>query len=197
PYKGMKVAGRVGQLIGWLAIASGLLPLVVFGGGLNFWNILIGWFLLQNASQAAQYGVVLDRLAGLTASDAVSTNSPVVAASSTLREFADQRILDQRAWQKFLVTNVEEQLIGTLAIEDLRAIPSERWSETLVQSLVKPLDPSLTVQSDRPLSEVVTLLEERKLTALSVVRENNILVGLLEKTAIVKLLQNRVQAAPA
>lgn len=197
PYKGMKIAGRVGQLIGWLAIASGLLPLVVFGGGLNFWNILIGWFLLQNAGQAAQYGMVLDQLAGLTASDAVSRNSPVVAASSTLREFADQRILDQRAWQKFLVTNDEGQLIGTLAIEELSAIPSERWSETLVQSLVKPLNPSLTVQSDRPLSEVVTLLEERKLTALSVVRENNILVGLLEKTAIVKLLQNRVQAAPA
>ncbi|MBD1854884.1 MULTISPECIES: CBS domain-containing protein, partial [Leptolyngbya] len=197
PYKGMKVAGRVGQLIGWLAIASGLLPLVVFGGGLNFWNILIGWFLLQNASQAAQYGVVLDRLAGLTASDAVSTNSPVVAASSTLREFADQRILDQRVWQKFLVTNAEGQLLGTLSIEDLKAIPSDLWSETLVQTLVKPLDPSLMVQSDRPLSEVATLLEERKLTALSVVQENNILVGLLEKTAIVNLLQNRAYAVPA
>lgn len=197
PYKGMKFAGRVGQLIGWLAIASGLLPVVLFGSGLNFWNILIGWFLLQNAGQAAQYGVVLDQLAGLTAADAVSTNSPVVAASSTLREFADQRILDHRAWQKFLVTNSDGQLVGTLAIEDLKAIPSEQWSEILVQTLVKPLDPSLTVQSDLPLSEVVTLLEERKLTALSVVQENNILVGLLEKTAIVNLLQNRVQAAPA
>ncbi|MGG6267498.1 site-2 protease family protein [Leptolyngbya sp. AN03gr2] len=197
PYKGMKFAGRVGQLIGWLAIASGLLPLVVFGSGLNFWNILIGWFLLQNASQAARYGVVLDQLAGLTAADAVSASSPVVNASSTLREFADQRILDQRVWQKFLVTNSEGQLIGTLFIDDLKAIPSDLWSETLVQSLVKPLDPSLMVQSDRPLSEVVTLLEERKLTALSVVQENNVLVGLLEKTAIVNLLQNRVQAAPA
>lgn len=197
PYKGMKFAGRVGQLIGWLAIASGVLPLVVFGSGLNFWNILIGWFLLQNAGQAAQYGVVLDKLAGLTASDAVSASSPVVSASSTVREFADQRILDQRIWQKFLVTNSDGQLIGTLSIDDLKAIPSERWSETFVQSLVKPLDPSLMVQSDRPLSEVVTLLEERKLTALSVVQENNVLVGLLEKTAIVNLLQNRVQAAPA
>ncbi|MEP0920003.1 site-2 protease family protein [Leptolyngbya sp. DQ-M1] len=197
PYKGMKFAGRVGQLIGWLAIASGLLPLVVFGSGLNFWNILIGWFLLQNASQAAQSGVVLDKLAGLTASDAVSASSPVVAASSTLRAFADQRILDQRVWQKFLVTNSDGQLIGTLAIDDLKAIPSELWSETLVQSLVKPLDPSLMVQSDRPLSEVVTFLEERKLTALSVIQEDNVLVGLLEKTAIVNLLQNRVQTAPA
>lgn len=100
-------------------------------------------------------------------------------------------------WQKFLVTNSDGQLIGTLSITDLKAIPSELWSETLVQSLVKPLDSSLMVQSDRSLSEVVTLLEERKLTALSVVQENNVLVGLLEKTAIVNLLQNRVQAAPA
>ncbi|MEX0269172.1 site-2 protease family protein [Leptolyngbyaceae cyanobacterium UHCC 1019] len=197
PYKGMKFAGRVGQVFGWLAIASGILPLVLFGAGINFWNVLIGWFLLQNAGQAAQYGTVQDKLAGLTAADAVIADSPVVAQSLSLREFADQRILDTKNWRKFLVTDDGGQLIGAIAIEDLKTIPSALWAETIVQTLVTPIEPSLTVVGDRPLSEVVQLLEERKLTALSVVQSNGMLVGLLEKTAIIDLLKNRVEATPA
>jgi len=66
-----------------------------------------------------------------------------------------------------------------------------------VQTLITPIEPSLTVEGDRPLSEVVQLLEERKLTALSVVQPNGVLVGLLEKTAIINLLKNGVAATPA
>ena len=197
PYKGMKFAGRVGQVFGWLAIASGILPLALFGAGINFWNVLIGWFLLQNAGQAAQYGTVQDKLAGLTAADAVVADSPVVAQSLTLREFADQRILDTKNWRKFLVTDDSGQLIGAIAVDDLKTISSTLWSETLVQALVTAIEPSLTVEGDRPLSEVVQLLEERKLTALSVVQPNGMLVGLLEKTAIIDLLKNGVAATPA
>lgn len=197
PYKGMKFAGRVGQVFGWLAIASGILPLALFGAGINFWNVLIGWFLLQNAGQAAQYGTVQDKLAGLTAADAVVADSPVVAQSLTLREFADQRILDTKNWRKFLVTDDSGQLIGAIAVDDLKTISSTLWSETLVQALVTTIEPSLTVEGDRPLSEVVQLLEERKLTALSVVQPNGMLVGLLEKTAIIDLLKNGVAATPA
>lgn len=198
PYKGMKFAGRVGQVFGWVAIASGLLPLVLFGSGVNFWNVLIGWFLLQNAGQAAQYATVQDRLAGLTAADAVIAESPVVAAALTLREFADQRVLESRNWRQFLVADADGHLLGTIAVDDLRTIPSEQWAETTVQACVTPIEPSLVVDSDRPLVEVMKLLSERQITALSVVRANGSLVGLLEKAAIIQLLQgNHPIATPA
>lgn len=197
PYKGMKFAGRVGQVFGWVAIASGLLPLVLFGAGVNFWNVLIGWFLLQNAGQAAQYATVQDRLAGLTAADAVIAESPVVSATLSLREFADQRVLDGRNWRQFLVADADDQLLGTIAVEDLGRIPREQWEDTTVQALVSPVESSLVVESDRPLSAVVKLLEERHITALSVVRRNGSLVGLLEKAAIIQLLQRDPLATPA
>jgi Zn-dependent protease/CBS domain-containing protein len=197
PYKGMKFAGRVGQVFGWVAIASGLLPLVLFGGGVNFWNVLIGWFLLQNAGQAAQYATVQDRLAGLTAADAVLAESPVVAASLTLREFADQRVLESRNWRQFLVADADGQLVGTIAVDDLRTIPSDQWATTTVQACVTPIEPALVVDSDRPLVEVMKLLAERQITALSVVRANGSLVGLLEKAAIIQLLQGNPVATPA
>jgi Zn-dependent protease len=197
PYKGIKFAGRVGQVFGWAAIASGLLPLVLFGAGINFWNVLIGWFLLQNAGQAAQYATVQDRLAGLTAADAVIAKSPVVADTLTLREFADQRLLDDRNWRNFLVAAEDGQLLGTIAVDDLRRIPCDQWSDMTVKACMTPVESSLVVESDRPLSDVVKLLEERQITAMSVVRKNGSLVGLLEKAAIIQLLQRDTVATPA
>ncbi len=44
PYKGVRFASRVGQFFGWTAIASGLLPFLLYGSFGNFWNLLIGWF---------------------------------------------------------------------------------------------------------------------------------------------------------
>ena len=58
---------------------------------------------------------------------------------------------------------------------------------------MKQIEQSTTVQSDQPLLEVVRLLETQKLSALTVIRENGLLVGILEKAAIINLLQKKVQ----
>ena len=39
PYKGVVFASRIGQAFGWLAIASGIIPLLLFGSFGNFWNL--------------------------------------------------------------------------------------------------------------------------------------------------------------
>lgn len=197
PYKGVTFASRVGQIFGWVAIASGLIPLLFFGSFANFWNLLIGFFLLQNAGNAAQYARVQEQFTGLTAADAVSLNSPIVSADLSLREFADQRILNNQDWRRFLVTDENGKLVGAININDLRMISPTQWSETQVREIMKPIAETTTVASDKPLLEVVQLLEQQKLSALPVIRDNGVLVGLLEKTAIIQLLQNRTQATPA
>jgi CBS domain-containing protein len=53
------------------------------------------------------------------------------------------------------------------------------------------------VKSDQPLLEVVKLLEQGKLSALAVIRDNGALVGILEKASILNLLEKRAQANPA
>jgi len=197
PYKGVRFASRVGQFFGWAAIASGLLPFLLYGSFGNFWNLLIGWFLLQNAGRAAQFATVQEQLTGLTAADAVTPNSPIVSNHLSLREFADQRILNRDSWDRFLVTNVEGQLLGEMTIDALKSIPVERWSEMQVGELVQPIDTSKTVLSQKPLLDVVKLLEEKQLNALTVIRDNGTPVGLLEKPSIINLLQRRPQVNPA
>ncbi|BAY90970.1 MULTISPECIES: site-2 protease family protein [unclassified Tolypothrix] len=197
PYKGVTFASRVGQIFGWVAIASGLLPILFFGSFANIWNLLIGFFLLQNAGNAAQFARVQEKLTGLTAADVVTPNSPIVSANLTLREFADERILSGEQWHRFLVTDDEGQLVGAIAAHDLRTIPTAEWSETQVKQVMRPIAESTTVQSDKPLVEVVQLLEQQQISALPVIRENGVLVGILEKAAIIQLLQRRSQFNPA
>jgi Zn-dependent protease/CBS domain-containing protein len=197
PYKGVRFASRVGQIFGWVAVASGLIPLLVAGSFANFWNLLIGFFLLQNAGRAAQFAKVQEQLAGLTAADAVTENSPIVSANLTLREFADEQLLSGQNWQRFLVTDDNGQLVGAISVDSLRSIPTVLWSETQVKNVMRPLDEFSSVSSEQTLWEAVQLLEERKLSALPVVRENGVLVGILEKSAIMQLLYRKAQANPA
>lgn len=191
PYQGVAVASRAGQVIGALAIASGLLPLLLYGSFGNFWNLLLGGFLLQNAGQAAQFANVQQQFEGLTAADAISENSPVVAAHLSLREFADHQILNPHGWRKFLVVNEEGKLLGEATIDVLRQVAPDQWATTLVGELARPIDTTCLVESDQPLLDVARKLEEQRLSNLTVVRENDLLVGLLEKASILSILQRR------
>ncbi|HIK28658.1 MAG: site-2 protease family protein [Oscillatoriaceae bacterium SKW80] len=190
PYKGIIFASRVGQLFGWLAIISGL----IFG---QFWNILIGWFLLQNAGYSAQNAAVQDKLAGLTAADAVTPDSPIVSEHLSLREFANDYVIGKKTWRKFLVTNEQGQLVGAIATDELKAIPTNLWAQTPVKQLTKPLQLPPSVTPERSLLEVATILEQKKLSELIVIGENGIVVGLIEKAGIIRLLQEKAQVNPA
>ncbi|GAA6620389.1 site-2 protease family protein [Scytonema sp. NUACC26] len=197
PYQGVVFASRVGQIFGWIAIASGLLPLLLSGSFANFWNLLVGFFLLQNAGNAAQFARVQEKLTGLTAADAVTTDSPIVCAHLTLREFADERILGWQKWNRFLVTDDNGQLVGAVSIDNLRAIPTALWSETRIEEVMRPIEQLVTVKSDQSLMDAVQLLEQRKLSTLAVIRDNGVLVGLLEKASVLNLLYKKAQANAA
>ncbi|MBD0307750.1 MAG: site-2 protease family protein [Microcoleus sp. T1-bin1] len=190
PYKGVIFASRVGQIIGWIAIATG-----IFG---NIWNLVIGWFLLQNAGKSAQYATVQNQLAGLTAADALTPESPIVPEDLSLREFANNYVIGKdQTWRRFLVTDDGGQLVGAIDLDDLKTIPTGRWPEVLVKELVKPIEFSTTVKPELSLLEVVTLLEQLKVQELPVIRENGVLLGLVEKAEIARLLQRPDRANPA
>jgi Zn-dependent protease/CBS domain-containing protein len=192
PYKGMVFASRVGQLIGWTAISLGAASIIGLSPIGNIWTLLIGLFLLQNANRTAQFGEIQGRLNGLTAEDAVTNNSPIVNAATSLREFADEALLSGNVkWRKFLVVNQDDELVGAVLLDTLKQVPREHWSETTVADIMGPVENLARVSSSQPLMEVIQTLETQKVHTLAVVRENGALVGLLEKAAIQNLLQRK------
>ncbi|MCU0518181.1 MAG: site-2 protease family protein [Oscillatoria sp. Prado101] len=182
PYKGVVFASRAGQILAWIAIISGL----VFG---RLWNVLIGWFLLGNAGRSAQYATLQNKLAGLTAADAVTPDSPIVSERLSLRDFANDYIIGKPSRSKFLVTNDFGQLSGAIAVDDLKTVPTNFWPHTQVRELALPVELSTTVKPQQSLLEVVALLETQKVTELPVIRDNGEIVGLVRKDEIIRLIQ--------
>jgi Zn-dependent protease len=194
PNKGVIFAGRVGQVFGWLAVTIGVLAVLGISPIGSFWTLLIGGFLLQNAGFAAQSATVQEKLSKYTAEDAVIPNSPIVTGNLSLREFVNDYVIGKNQWRKFLVTNDRGHLLGAIATEDLKQIPTSQWTERLVEELTQPLDTITVIKSDRSLLEVVQLIEKEKIGEIAVVRENGVVVGLLEKAAIIDFLQKQAQA---
>jgi Zn-dependent protease len=195
PNKGIIFASRVGQFFGWLAVAwgvVGILNIAPVGG--NFWNLLIGWFLLQNAGFSAQSAQLNETLSGFTAEDAVVPNSPIVSADLTLRDFANNYVIGQTKWRKFLVTDETGKLLGSIDVSNLKTIPTSQWTEAKIRELIQPVSKNATVESSLSLLEVIKLLEAQEVKQLTVVRPNGVVVGLLEKASIVNLLQRKAIA---
>ncbi len=197
PNKGLLLASRVGQFFGWLAVIVGILSVLGISPIGSFWTLLIGWFLLQNAGLSAQSAVVQEKLSGFTAEDAVVSDSPIVASDLTLREFANNYVIGNDRWTKFLATDNEGKLLGTIAVADLKGVFTSAWTQTLVSELIKPLSDNTTIRPDQSLLEVVKLLEKKGVNQLPVVRDNGVVVGLLEKASILDLLQQEAQAKTA
>ncbi|HBB32036.1 MAG TPA: site-2 protease family protein [Cyanobacteria bacterium UBA8803] len=197
PYKGIVFASRVGQFLGWIGISLGVLSILGLSSFGSFWTLLIGLFLLQNAGRSAQSATIQEKLMGLKAEDAVIPNSPIVSADLSLREFVNNYVIGKEEWHKFLVTDEAGRLLGAIAIDDLRSIPTSNWPITPVRDLMKPIDAATIVPPDRALLEVIMLLEQGKFTQLPVVRDNGVVVGILEKASILSLLEKRSQAYPA
>ncbi|MGK7908613.1 MAG: site-2 protease family protein [Synechococcus sp.] len=193
PYRGVKFASRMGQLFGWTAVIFGLLSVFGLSSVGSIWTLLIGWFLLQNASRSAQSADVQEQLTGLTAGDAVIPESPIVSAEISLRDFADELVLSKGNWRRFIVTDTVGRLMGEIAADTLKSVPNELWSQTRVKDLLKPVDQTAIVPSSQPLLEILQKLEQQQRSEFWVTAEDGGVLGLLRKASIRQLLQSKPQ----
>jgi predicted transcriptional regulator len=175
-------------------VGLGMLSVLGLSNIGSFWTLIVGWFLLQNAGRSAQAASVQEQLSGLTAADAMTPNSPVVSAELSLREFANNHVIgNPMNWKKYLVTDADGKMVGEILVDAMKTIPTNDWWNVQVKELVQPAEQLGTVAIDMPLLEVVTLLEEKNVQTLAVLKDGTVLAGLLEKDSIIKLLQQRFE----
>lgn len=194
PYKGVAFASTVGQVFGWIGVLLGIasiLGLTEFG---SIWTLLIGWFLLQNAGRSAQSAAIQEQLSGLTAADAVYTESPIVSADLSLREFANTYIIGSKVnWRKFLVVDADGQLIGDIEVDAMKTVPTNDWWDVPVRELTKPIEKVQKIPATESLLDIMPLVQAEEPGVLTVVKEDGSVVGLIEKDSIFELMQRRSQ----
>jgi CBS domain-containing protein len=179
----------VGQVFGWLAIGIGSLGILRVLPIGDFWTVLVGWFLLQNAGFSARNAQVKESMEAYTAEDAVIPNSPIVPEALNLREFVNNHVIGKTPWRKFLVTNAIGQLVGSLEVDSLKTIPTSDWTAFSVHDVMQAPDSLKTVNATQSLFAVAQRLDLEKIPQLAVVRDSGEVLGLLEKASIIQCLQ--------
>jgi Zn-dependent protease len=181
-----RLTGRCGQIIGGALIAFGLFIAIsradFFTG---FWMILIGLFLYDAAA-----GIIKDirRQAHVSVMD-VMMLPPTVSPETDLMHFVDH-ILPVHRLAVFPVV-VDKQLYGMLALEDMKPIPRERWRETSIRDVMRPVAADHFVETDASLAEARELMRRNGIGAIGVLDQDGRLVGFIGGGAMRGRASNR------
>lgn len=174
-------AGIVGILIGGMLVVFGVYIMISPNWRaaqpyfMGVWSILVGLFLLDTALKVVR-NANSARL--VTVAEAMS---PPVALEPVLSisKFVDD-ILPLHRQTSFPVA-VSGQLHGILALEDLKALPRERWATTMVQAVMRPVEAKYFVQLGTTLDSAQAVMKENGVGALAIVDQRGQLVGFLQR----------------
>jgi Zn-dependent protease/CBS domain-containing protein len=131
-----QIAAVGGQIFGWLLIAFGVLSLfnIIHGGAFNgIWFAFIGWFLVSAARSSYQQVLLRETLSHVPISDVMNNQVEAVPADISVDHLVTEYFLRESA--SALPVERNGQLLGMVSVEDVRALPRERWSSTLVAEI--------------------------------------------------------------
>jgi Zn-dependent protease len=167
-----RIAGLGGQLIGGaLVVFGGYFYLVWRDPFMGLWLALVGFFLFDAAR-----AVTRPRKSLKTAGDAMT--APVsVEPDSTVSHFIDH-VLPLHRQEAFTVAHAR-RLQGILTLADLKSLPRERWHNTRIRDVMRPVEPGLFVEPSTPLARAERLMNENGAGALAVIDGAGELVGFL------------------
>lgn len=168
------LTGRFGQIIAVVMVGFGLL--ITLGRGdlfTGFWTVLVGIFLFDSARGIIRQVGDLERL---IVEDVMRLPVPVRPEMS-VQEFID-RVLPAHRQTVFPVA-ADRQLYGMLALEDLKGLPREKWRQTEIQTVMRPITTEYFVETDTPVKYARELMRENDLGALGVIDASGKLVGFL------------------
>ena len=183
-----RVAALTGQIIAYLLILIGIW--IFFVGDIldGIWFGFIGWFLLSAAQSANAQGMLTSVLSGVTVGEVMNPKPATVPADISLQQLVDAYFLP--GGLRYALVMQADHLVGLMTLGDIRHIPREQWGQVPVSTAMIPLSRLHVVTPQQSLSDVLPLMAGRDVNQLPVL-ENDALVGILSRDAIVHYLEVR------
>jgi Zn-dependent protease/CBS domain-containing protein len=170
-----RIASIGGQLIGGsLLVFGGYFYLRVGDPFMGLWIAVVGIFLFDAARAVVGGGRRGRRLR--TVGDAMS--APVAVEPDALVSYFVDNVLSVHRQEAVAVARAE-RLHGILTLRDLRQLPRERWHQTRVSEVMRPVASDLFVDPSTPLARAEKLMAENGAGALAVINAAGELVGFL------------------
>jgi Zn-dependent protease/CBS domain-containing protein len=186
-FSGVHWAARSGQILGWLAIILGVFFAFTTEEFGFFWMALIGWFVLRNATAYDTMTNLQETLLQLTAADAMTREFRVIDANMTLRQFADDYLLEAKEAQVYFAAS-DGRYRGLVLPDDLRSVERSLWENQTVHSIAKPLDQIDTVFEKSSLIDAINQLETKQLRRITVLSPAGAVAGIIDRGDIVKAI---------
>jgi Zn-dependent protease/CBS domain-containing protein len=186
-------ASRVGQLVAWLLIITGIamvfgVQVPFFGTGLlgGLWLAFIGWFLNSAAIQSYQQVVIRDVLEGVHVERMMRSSPPTVSPDISVDNLVYDEVM--RTDEHAFPVQQDGRLLGLVTLEDIRKVPRPEWPQVRVGQIMTPAEELLVVRPHDDASEALQKLSQRDVRQLPVMR-NGDMVGLLRRQDIMRWLQ--------
>lgn len=191
-FQGVRWAAKTGMTLGSLAIALGLVLVLLTGEFGAIWLTLIGGFIFRNASAYDQLTTLQEALLQLMASDAMTREFRVVDANQTLQSFAQEYILEDIQTPMPYYAAANGRYRGLIAIENLHVVERSLWETQTLESIVRPLSEIPTVEEKTSLLKVITTLEANKLNRLTVLSPAGAVAGVIDRGDIVRAMAKKL-----
>lgn len=185
-----RIATRVGQGIGYLFILGGILIIFFlrdawFSG---LWLAFIGWFLESAASSSYRQSKWRDALHGFSASQVMTTDSPVVPSDITVSQLVQGYIFTS-GYHFFIIAD-EGRLEGILTLGNIKSVPQQRWNVTQVREIMTPVDKLKVAHPDQDALSILEQMDENDINQIPVVSGGRV-IGLVARDNLIRFLRIR------
>ena len=172
-----RLAGICGMLIAAILIIFGVYMAIApnfHSYFMGFWSVLVGVFLFDAAYSVVKH--VQGRLQNVVRE---AMSAPFSIEPDLLISNLIDSVLPMHRQVAFPVAH-ERQLHGMLSLEDLKALPRERWHLTRARDVMRPIAPRFFVEPNARLEYARELMKVNGIGSVAVVGKNGELVGFLQ-----------------
>lgn len=192
-FQAVHLAARTGQILGYCAIAFGLLVDYLTGELVTgLWIALLGWFCIRNATSYDRVSTLQQTLLEITASETMTRDFRVVDADQTIRSFADLYLLETSHSQVYFAES-DGRYRGMVSIDDLRVIERSEWETQTLNDIVHPLTEIPSVTESTTIANLITKLENENLSRIVVLSPAGAVAGIVDKGDIVNILAQKLK----
>jgi Zn-dependent protease/predicted transcriptional regulator len=185
-----RIAARVGQVVAFLFIFLGLYQFFLgknFGG---LWLAFIGWFLLDASRSSYAQVEITEGIRDRRVSDIMDHDFSAVEARLSLQDFVHRYLL--ASGRRCFVVVQDNNLTGLITTKEVSGVERDRWPQTSVQSVMRPLSQLRTVMPDTPATRALEIMSREDINQLPVVSDGQ-LVGLFSRSSVMGFLRNRAE----
>ncbi|HEY9858106.1 MAG TPA: CBS domain-containing protein, partial [Candidatus Obscuribacterales bacterium] len=127
----------------------------------------------------------------IKAADAMTRDFRVVDANLSLRQFADDYLLEVARPPAYFAAS-EGRYRGMVAADDLRQVERSQWETQALQAVLHPLAAIPAVQEPTPLIQVINQMEAQQLQRITVLSPAGAVAGVIDRGDIVRAVGDKL-----